>query len=1235
MCPIYVHSQNVSPLLQFTRRAGQSLRHRLHQLAAAIEAHRSNNAQLCTDVSTGAAARPSSGSAAAVAAVSAAAVAAVRISTFHSFCLQTLRQFAHLAGLPKDFTVFPPKMQAETLMELLQEWAERKAAEAGEREGEHGASRISVPSGKKLHFIIRRFLHEFGRLEAENAAMQVLQGSRPLHQPAAAAATSSPASNSAPGAAASGASGRAAAVNHGGVQRRRRVSFGGDGGGGGGEGDEDGGLFAWLWEQYRRRLVLNKAVDFSQFAPKAVKLLHAHPEILASSSVSSSSSSREHVVDEFQDTDSCQMELLLLLCRPLPSVPTLTLVADDDQQIYSFRGAMGLPNLRRFLRTYPQARTVCLDQNFRSCGSVVEAARHVIAHNQWRHAKWMVTAAPVGPLVSLCECRTDRCEAAAVVGKICHLVGSCGVPANQIAILYRVQAVGKVIRQYLKSHGIKVSSAATGGGGAGGFGGGGGGGGGGTAGGGEWGAAEEDGVAVAANGFIAEGGNSATAGTRGGRGTGTVGAVFHDILALLRLAANESDDVACRQVLRFVCPPPTRKVAVCLRTLQCAPHRISLLPAARMTRLHLLGISRCAALSNVSSTDPGGACNRSAGNSSAYNGSHSTHAHNAAEPAWPHTLSPDDTEVLEGIRKMAAAVSELQGLLGIPPPGWSSPPAPASSAPDSASRHPACRRRGSAAGIMGLGGGPTSFPAFFQGGGGEEGEDDGVSCEALVRCALRFVRTVRGGEGRSGAGVGAEVVVQGVLGGAGGGGVVGTVGGGRGGGGTGGGWAGGRGMGGQGGGASALDPAMFAGVRALLLEAAAFDRERRHTRQAMQARVTSAAAEVASAAGAAAGGQAAGGAALRKAGEGAEAVGGMGLGDLPGRVVSGCDAGSERNNSGNGNSSSGISSSRHMANPGGYFSPATTPVKDRYSPGGSSESKQGGRRPSYADLLLQREGVVGVVGGTGMAQAMGLARWSNAAGAIAARQMDLERRMGKQGEVASNDPGAGAGAGGYTRSDGNDGEKGNDERELEREEDGEEAEEEVVVQFVDRVMERVHERELGVGVEEGLGGVGDGAGERESAGGRLGRRAGRGGEGKGRGSGGSGGRESEQDSGGVVLSTIHQAKGLEWQAVIVVRANEGVLPLVDFSRVTQAPATATATNYSPTPQTLPPTTTTMTADAAAAQGASSGPGAYKAGGAVGGREGCGRESGVRPLPPLPAMPPDYDAQLEEEVSRDI
>ncbi|CAI7764339.1 unnamed protein product, partial [Closterium sp. NIES-53] len=94
-------------------------------------------------------------------------------------------------------------------MELLQEWAERKAAEAGE----HGASRISVPTGKKLHYIIRRFLHEFGRLEAENAAMQVLQGSRPLHQPAAAAAAAATVAQ-ASDPSASSASAAAAATNH-------------------------------------------------------------------------------------------------------------------------------------------------------------------------------------------------------------------------------------------------------------------------------------------------------------------------------------------------------------------------------------------------------------------------------------------------------------------------------------------------------------------------------------------------------------------------------------------------------------------------------------------------------------------------------------------------------------------------------------------------------------------------------------------------------------------------------------------------------------------------------------------------------------------------------------------------------------------------------------------------------------------------------------------------------------
>ncbi|GJP78897.1 hypothetical protein CLOP_g9162, partial [Closterium sp. NIES-67] len=185
---IHLISQGVPPneilAVTFTRRAGQSLRQRLHQLAGAMAAQQLDKA--ASGAGLAAAAAPGEPAAApAMQTVSAAAIADVRVSTFHSFCLQTLRQFAHLAGLPKDFTVFPPKMQAEALMELLQEWAERKAAEAGEREEHDGNSRVGMPTGKKLHFIIRRFLQEFGQIEVENAEAQVLEGSQKPHQSAA------------------------------------------------------------------------------------------------------------------------------------------------------------------------------------------------------------------------------------------------------------------------------------------------------------------------------------------------------------------------------------------------------------------------------------------------------------------------------------------------------------------------------------------------------------------------------------------------------------------------------------------------------------------------------------------------------------------------------------------------------------------------------------------------------------------------------------------------------------------------------------------------------------------------------------------------------------------------------------------------------------------------------------------------------------------------------------------
>ncbi|GJP73322.1 hypothetical protein CLOP_g4053 [Closterium sp. NIES-67] len=111
---IHLISQGVPPneilAVTFTRRAGQSLRQRLHQLAGAMAAQQLDKA--ASGAGLAAAAAPGEPAAApAMQTVSAAAIADVRVSTFHSFCLQTLRQFAHLAGLPKDFTVFPPKMQ--------------------------------------------------------------------------------------------------------------------------------------------------------------------------------------------------------------------------------------------------------------------------------------------------------------------------------------------------------------------------------------------------------------------------------------------------------------------------------------------------------------------------------------------------------------------------------------------------------------------------------------------------------------------------------------------------------------------------------------------------------------------------------------------------------------------------------------------------------------------------------------------------------------------------------------------------------------------------------------------------------------------------------------------------------------------------------------------------------------------------------------------------------------------
>ena len=123
-------------------------------------------------------------------------------------------------------------------------------------------------------------------------------------------------------------------------------------------------------------------------------------------------------MDEFQDTDVNQFELLRILCKDHAHI---TVVGDDDQQIYSWRGAIGLYNIKNFENVFMGAITTKLEQNFRSTGVIVASARSLISKNKSRMPKTVRTTSLTGTLMTVCEFRNDQCETTAIVDFITSL----------------------------------------------------------------------------------------------------------------------------------------------------------------------------------------------------------------------------------------------------------------------------------------------------------------------------------------------------------------------------------------------------------------------------------------------------------------------------------------------------------------------------------------------------------------------------------------------------------------------------------------------------------------------------------------------------------------------------------------------------------------------------------------------------------------------------------------------
>ncbi|MBR2836722.1 MAG: UvrD-helicase domain-containing protein [Coriobacteriales bacterium] len=202
---------------------------------------------------------------------------------------------------------------------------------------------------------------------------------------------------------------------------------------------------ARVYKELDSRLRRANAMDFDDLLVNALVLLENNPDLL-----DQYQDRFTHIsVDEYQDTNHVQYKICNLLAQKYQNI---MVVGDDDQSIYSWRGA-DIRNILDFAKDYPQAHVVKLEENYRSYGHILEAANAVVAHNKERTKKRLFTNAGDGDKVKACQKRDEIAEANYIAGEIKSLY-NMGVDYSDIAVFYRTNAQSRVLEDGLVKAGI-------------------------------------------------------------------------------------------------------------------------------------------------------------------------------------------------------------------------------------------------------------------------------------------------------------------------------------------------------------------------------------------------------------------------------------------------------------------------------------------------------------------------------------------------------------------------------------------------------------------------------------------------------------------------------------------------------------------------------------------------------------------------------------------------------------
>ena len=204
---------------------------------------------------------------------------------------------------------------------------------------------------------------------------------------------------------------------------------------------------AKVYELYQKRLKENNAIDFDDIINYTIKIMMENPDILEYYA----NKFKYVLVDEYQDTNKAQFTLITLFASKNGNI---TVVGDNDQGIYSFRGA-DISNILNFERDFPGTKIIKLEQNYRCTGNILKAANSVIKNNEVKYKKELWTQNDEGNLPCVYQADNEYDEGAYIVEQIEHLKREEYYKYSDFAILYRMNTQSRAIEDILRRENIQ------------------------------------------------------------------------------------------------------------------------------------------------------------------------------------------------------------------------------------------------------------------------------------------------------------------------------------------------------------------------------------------------------------------------------------------------------------------------------------------------------------------------------------------------------------------------------------------------------------------------------------------------------------------------------------------------------------------------------------------------------------------------------------------------------------